>query len=191
MKLNIHKDGGFTLVELLVVIAIMGIIIMAISSFLISNIKIFHRADNQIEVQYNAQVAMNEMTEEIMEAKNIESIKIKDSSTYNGSYQTVEEIVFRLLDGQFMEFKYNAASKTLMRGKDNNSRYITTNQYANNIENFRLKLIGINFIDLTQSREAIRTELKKAKGIDIEIITDKGDSQVKIKNRIYFRNYRD
>lgn len=63
--MDLRNQKGFTLIELIVVIAIVGIILTPISSFLITNIKIFYRAEEQIQLQTNLKRFMEETADVI------------------------------------------------------------------------------------------------------------------------------
>lgn len=66
-----EKDKSFTLIEILVYIGVLGIVIMAVSSFLIWSIHSNTKAKVMRETLDNAQRAMEIMTYEIKEAKSI------------------------------------------------------------------------------------------------------------------------
>lgn len=161
MKFIKHKKG-FTMVELVIVIAIMGIVFTAISSFLLNNIKTFHRAEDQIDTQYSAQIAMNVIVDSIMEGQGVEG----HISTYD--FDTVEKIVFRINDDKLIQFDYDNIKKTLTKiEKDGVST--TKTEFAKNIKNFYVEKIG-------------NTKVK------IIIATELNDSEITLTNEVYFRN---
>lgn len=70
-----NNNKGFTVVELILAIAIAGIIMGAIGSFLVFNLKGFNVTKNVIDIQYEGQLAMNQLTSIAMESEGIEAIK--------------------------------------------------------------------------------------------------------------------
>lgn len=176
MKSSYNKRG-FTMVELVIVIAIMGVVFTAISSFLINNLKTFHRAEDQIDTQYNAQIAMNEIVDYIMESQGIVSIK-PNPGAYMGGSLNVREIIFKIKDNEYIKYDYNDQNKELSRGKGSSLGSIDTDLYASNIEDFNVELIIDSGV----------TDYKKSKGIIINIETLIKDSNIKLTNQVYFRN---
>ncbi|MCF8018255.1 MAG: prepilin-type N-terminal cleavage/methylation domain-containing protein [Vallitaleaceae bacterium] len=68
------SDKGFTTIELILAIAIAGIIMGAVGTFLNFNLKGFNATKEIIDIQYEAQLAMNQITAIAKESKGIEDI---------------------------------------------------------------------------------------------------------------------
>lgn len=166
----IHNKKGFTMVELVIVIAIMGIVFTAISSFLINNIKTFHRAEDQIHTQHNAQSAINIIVDNIMGAKGIQSL-----IPYEGN--SIKNVIFTITDSEgnnkYVEYSFDKSNKTLSWGQGSNWAAISTHEYAKNIKDF--EIIKIMDGAITQ-------------GVEIKIIAELNDSETILKNQVYFRN---
>lgn len=172
-----HGKKGFTMVELVIVIAIMGVVFTAISAFLINNLKTFNRAENQIDAQYNAQVAMNQIVDNIMESQCIVSIN-SNTGSYLGGVLDVSDIIFKIKDDEYIKYEYNGEKNELSRGKGTSQGSIDTDLYASNVERFYVELI----IDSGD------TAYKESKGIIIHIETLIKDSNIKLTNQVHFRN---
>ncbi|MBF8982646.1 prepilin-type N-terminal cleavage/methylation domain-containing protein [Lutibacter sp. B2] len=196
------NNQGFTLIELLVALGIMGIVISAIFSFFIFNYKTFLRADKQVEVQYEAQIAMNELIDRVIDVQKIVKIEpeIEDEQWHN-----INKIIFKTeyIDDhnkewvRLIQFDYNDNSidNKLNRGqskrlKESNENAIisrmlnkiTTNEYALNIIKFQVKLIG--------SPSYSGENYNECKGICVRIISTVKNTEVKLENEIYFRNWK-
>lgn len=176
-------DKGYTLMELLLVLALAGIIMIPIGSFLIMNVKTFHRSDGQMEVQYQAQIAMNELIDKAMEAKKIVAVYDKNNNNVINSSQVheVSKIIFeRNSDKLCIEHKASQeGDKALYYGTGNwnSGQYPTA--YAN--------VVYANYIESLKIKPADGT-YGSCKGIEIIIQSKKGDAEITVKNEIYFRN---
>lgn len=70
MRKKLKKDQrGFTLVELIVTILIMSIVMVAAAGFLITAVNSYRVANIELELQSEAQVAMNQFNDILIEAK--------------------------------------------------------------------------------------------------------------------------
>ncbi|SHJ82842.1 PilW family protein [Tepidibacter formicigenes] len=160
---------GFTLIELLIVCAIAGIGISAVGSFLISNYNLFFRAEDQVNVQYEAQNAMNEIINKVMETKGIKLIEGENNSiTINtiGNHE-IDRIVFDL-ESDDLVFEHN--NETIFYGHGDDANTVL----SQNIESLQIKPIS--------------TSYKDCRGITITIIAVKNGYRVEVKNEVYFRN---
>lgn len=165
----LRRNRGFTMVELVVVMGIMGIVLLSISSFLINNIKTFNRAEDQVEAQHNIHIAMNEIIDNIIEARGI----VDPIKSYSGG--GVKEIIFEINENSYLQYEFDNVTNTLSRGKGVNKTGITTSEYARHIEDFKVTKIFDS-----QSNTI---------GVEITIKTELNDSDITLsKNRVHFRN---
>lgn len=183
MKYIRNNSKGFTLVELLVSLGIFGLVLSAIFSFLLFNYKIFYKADEQIEVQYQAQIAMNELIDNIIDAEGI----AQDENGYgiiepiinNDLYNDVNRIVFKINDNKYIEFNFN--DNKLYRGENSLPTGITTNQYALNIKEFKIRLIGSDSYE--------NQDYSSCRGIGVKIVSEVNETEFELENQVYFRNW--
>ena len=68
------SEKGFTLVELVVALAISSIIFVALGTFLIFNLRSYNATTDIIDLQYEGQLAMNQLAALAKESKGIEFI---------------------------------------------------------------------------------------------------------------------
>ncbi len=185
----LKNKKGFTLVELLLALGIMGIVLSAIFTFFIFNYKSFVRGENQVEAQYQSQIAMNELIENIMDAEKIAVADLENK--VDGKYP-VKILVFKISDDDedmdtYIKFEYKnqklyKTNKVKINSTDSiESRYkediFTTNQYAVGIRNFQIEL---------QEAE----DYKESKGIKVFITININNEEIHLKNQVYFRNWK-
>jgi len=179
------KNRGFTVIELIVSIAIAGIIMGAIGSFLLFNIRGFNATKDAIDIQYEGQLAMNQLTNIARESEGIKIIKDENGvDRLNLANEiTVSEVVFehkKLVLGTEQTttyvLKYDSSSeKITMNVKDNSGTVVETYEMTKYLTGFTLKPTGSQDFEGTNSME-------------VHLIFRKKAAQIELQSHIKFRN---
>lgn len=79
---KLNNEKGFTVIELMMAVTIAGMIAGAITSFLLMHVKSFELSKDLIDIQFEGQMTMNQMSRVVMEAQGIEYVL--DATDVNG-----------------------------------------------------------------------------------------------------------
>lgn len=90
------NNKGFTTVELIVAIAIVGLLMAAVANFMTFNIKGFQSTKDVIDIQYEGQIAMNQLTRIVRESTGI--LAIEDEATGTSKLTTSDEITPKMIE---------------------------------------------------------------------------------------------
>lgn len=170
-KISLLNRRGFTLMELVVAIGIIGVVLTAISSFLISNMKAFNYADDQIQAQYQAQAAVNSFIDKAMGTKGIEDISLDGNNLQN--------VVLLKLDGGYLTIRLSNGALEYGDG-DPPMDY---KPVASGISEFEVEL-------MPEPKGIVPTdsEKKACRGLKITCTSRINNSSVSVSNEFYFRN---
>lgn len=164
---------GFTLVELIVVIAIIGSVMTVATSFLLNNVKLFNKENQKIDVQQEAQLAMNGIIDMIMEAEKMVSI------SHNGS--NLDIMVFQIEEDRFIGYKLDEEDgvQVLKRGVDSDSTIGDMDTFARYVEKCEVTLLPEGVADI-----------EDVQGISVEVTCQKEGAATTLNNEVYFRNWK-
>lgn len=162
--------------ENIMTLSILGIILTILGNFTITNIKKYSMADDEVEIQYHAQIAINEIIDKVLRSKGIKIVGGKASIVfYDSNEQKVKKISFDnsastnpTMKTLVIEHKFNG----LFYGYGNTATVL----FANYVHSFIIKPmpLGRNYSD--------------CQGIQIIIEIEKENAELVIENEIYFRN---
>lgn len=161
---------GYSLIEVILVLALMGIVFIPINTFFISSLKYYNRAANELELQYQAQIGMNELIDKIITTQGINNI-----SFYDAEKGIVSKMVFNnSLNGDIHQQKIVIEQKEngLFLGYSNTATVV----FANHISQLMVNPLPFD------------SKYEDCKGISITLKTKKKDSEMVITNNIFFRN---
>lgn len=123
-------NKGISVVEVIVAVFIAGMLSAAIGSFLIMHIKTYEVTQDIIDVQYEAQIALNIMSEIAMESEGIENILDKDGHSLKNktSASDVALITFKGKEGEYHVFirDFNNPSDEILYCTTTDTSAVTT-----------------------------------------------------------------
>lgn len=132
-----NDERGFSTIELILAVVIAGIIMSAVGTFLTFIMQSFNTTKEIIDVQYEAQMAVNQFTDIAREASDIDSVFSGGSDEINNTVELdIESITFRHQhDGAADEvFVISHVNNELQVTIDANAPYVM----ANKVESFSL-----------------------------------------------------
>lgn len=162
--------------ENIITLGIMGIILTILGNFTLTNIKKYSIADAELELQYHAQIAMNEIVDKVLRTKGIQIANGKAAVVfYDSNEQKIRKIFFDNSAGAnpsmntlVIEHKFNS----LFYGYGNTATVV----FANYVHSFIVKPMPLG------------SSYSDCKGIQIIIVMEIENVDLVIENEIYFRN---
>lgn len=91
------QNQGFSLVELILAVAILGIIMVAIASFMTTTTKTYKRTKNDTEMQQTGQELFDMITDKIMQANEIRVGTVKETVDGDGNIVKSDQKEFAIL----------------------------------------------------------------------------------------------
>jgi len=183
MNRPLENNNGFTLVELMVTILISAIIAGTITSYLVSNLKMYKTTQEITNIQYDGQLILNQMSEIAMESRGIYDTSVtnwEDVSTIGKP----DYIVFNGVNC-YNIFVYDDSTNELFYFKvdnvgDINPTIAATSEYKKHIFAKNVN----NLIVITNDAST----LKDCDAIEIIIELKSGDSSIQVQTEAKFRN---
>ena len=166
-----NENNGLTLIELIVVMAIIGILFLALGSFLLVNIKLFNTSETQNEVQNQAQVAMDSITENLISTKGI-SLPSGTNPKFNGT-SLFQSVTMQNWDDTEKVISYDEVNKQLKSTSNSITRVLAYNVSAFTIEPLSAKTPN-TFSDCIGLRVILKVTIK--------------EQTIDLTNEVYFRN---
>lgn len=179
------NNRGFTTIELILAILIAGIIMGAVGTFITFNMRSFNGTTDIIDIQYEGQLAVNQIVDIARESTGIVGISDLSGTNIKNRNELItpgaitfehkelvsgsgeETTIFRIayVDHEInVKITYNDASTV---------EYVI----ADNISSFKVKPVnGINF--------------ETAKGMDIQIELLNNEAKMNVNSQVKFRNKR-
>lgn len=186
MKYILKDNKGVTLIELIMVLGIASILLAAIGSFLVTNVRYFNMANDQAEIQGHAQRLMKDFADLVIESRGIASIENNTDININLNSQGINDItkvVFYYPVGASYAnsvFEHNLSPD----GKEMDNqvawdRAVTIGSQSKTvsfIKEFKLQPLPAG------------TSYANCKGVEIVIRAKKNQAELELENHIYFRN---
>ena len=173
MRRKIYNKYAFTLIELMVALLISSLLITAIGTFLITNLKSFNTTQKSIDLQYEAQLVMNQLVEQLMMASQITIVEDSTTSVISNSNCT---------DVRKFAFNVNSDTVTITKQATELKYDISGDAIADEVISNKVKLFQLDTGNVSISLGNSKTVIVK---LELE---DKGSSysitnQVKLRNK--------
>lgn len=164
----LKNNRGFTLIELILVVSIVGLVIVSVGNYLITNLNSFNTDMARLDAQDASQAAMKALTALVMESGGVHAV---GSSTHPIITDITLEMPTALPDDRNrIQMAGNTLSSSL-------NGVLST-------EIMNLTLVPIPDPEGTPSD----ADYINAEGLTITIVSEKNGQQSSLTNQVYFRN---
>lgn len=190
-----YSQKGFTLIELLLSLGLLGVVVLIVFSFLLTNINNYERNESEIELQQNVRTATEFITKEVVRAKVVLEVKNKDGidvtneflNPDNNNSIEIRSIVLSILEEEKDNKTYNRIMFDLVKdGEYNKLKYgYIQKKFISNYTNMDVAF----YIDKITAKP-ILDENNKEKGIILKLYPKKDEySLAPVETSVYFRNH--
>ncbi|SDY47970.1 prepilin-type N-terminal cleavage/methylation domain-containing protein [Proteiniborus ethanoligenes] len=180
---SIRLNNGFTLIEILITLSLAGIVISIVLSLLITNIRMFHKTDKDIELQQQGQFIIGFLEEKILESDKIVYLENMDNELKHDTNEklNVKKIIFKNSPSAkdqgyifYLSKDLNANTYNLKYGKGLSGA--ATVEVGNYIEKIQIEPIPLN------------SKYTEAKGITIILYFNIDEQKKSFTTQLCFRN---
>lgn len=135
---DIYIGRGFTLIEMIIVIVVLSIVSVGASMLLVKGFGSYNLAQNTINSQQQAQIALELMTRDLRAIRSSSDISIAASNN----------IVFVDVNGNTIDYKFFSATKLLQRKIGSVGTY---QSLANNVQDMTISYYDATGASATQN----------------------------------------
>lgn len=194
---------GFTIVELMVALLIAGIITAVVTSYLLAHIRSYKTAEDVIDIQYEGQLVLNQMSKIAMESTGVSNIVTIDDVSGVELDQMDKNISIILDDnGEYIAFRElaeNGINETyhIYTIRDNGVINYSQSNYAN-LSNPTAESVftrNVVFLSVTPGKSTLDSSLtssnetfNQSNSIELAISFNKDDAMLEVKTQAKFRN---
>lgn len=183
------NQKGFTLVELLLSLGLLGVVVLIIFPFLISNLNNYKRNEVELTLQQNSRTATEFIFKELIDAKSIIAINDKKPNAFsNYSEIDIYSIVFSIVEEK-NRYGYICNRKMFeIKGSEDGNKLtygVIRKSFISNYTNMEVAF----YIDKMKVKP-IMDDYDRQIGIIFTLYLEKdGYSIMPVKSSVYFRNH--
>lgn len=198
----LSSQKGFTIVELMVAVLIAGIITAVITSYLLAHIKSYKTAEDVVDIQYEGQLALNQISKIAMESSGVTHIITLDALGVEIDHMTSDVTVVLDDNGEYIAFRelaQNGINETyhIYTIRDNGVINYSQSDYGN-LSNptpeslFTRNVVGLSVTPGKNNLDSLLMSTSEsfinANSIDLALSFNKDDAILEVKTQAKFRN---
>lgn len=200
MKRIISSVKGFTVIEMMVAIIIAGLLTASIFSFLLVHIKSYKTTEDMVNLQYDGQIVLNQISNIAMESKGIYRISLINDASFLEEIE-LNSITNKIsIDNEDEYIVFMSDSETIIeyhifKFKGNNTLEYSLSKNADLSfpENYGVIGKNIKSFNLTPSKSNLSADsggesFKASNGIEIELELEKDGSLLTVNTQAKYRN---
>lgn len=177
MNKHLKNQIGLSMVELMTAVVIAGAIVGAVAGFLTMHIKSYETAKDVVDIQYEAQLALNQMAEMIMESTGVDNITNGSGVGATGNVSALEPnmISFKDVSGLVQIFTKGVLPD------DENTIFYQDSSLSNRV------IFAQNVTSLT-FRPLNGYSFEKCNALEITMVLEKGGTDLALTTQVKIRN---